>query len=76
MRFLLVSGAPLREPVARYGPFVMNTFDEIRQALLDLQAGTFVYGGIRSRTQPLGTTCAQRPADDAHILCMRTLCQG
>ncbi|HJS21052.1 MAG TPA: pirin family protein [Steroidobacteraceae bacterium] len=38
-RFILVAGKPLREPVARYGPFVMNTESEIRQALLDLQAG-------------------------------------
>lgn len=42
VRFLLVSGAPLNEPVARYGPFVMNTREEILQALLDLQNGTFV----------------------------------
>ena len=41
-RFLLISGQPLHEPVARYGPFVMNTEDEIRQALIDLQNGTFV----------------------------------
>ncbi len=38
-RFILVAGQPLQEPVARYGPFVMNTEAEIRQALLDLQAG-------------------------------------
>jgi redox-sensitive bicupin YhaK (pirin superfamily) len=38
-RFIVVAGRPLREPVARYGPFVMNTEAEIRQALLDLQAG-------------------------------------
>jgi redox-sensitive bicupin YhaK (pirin superfamily) len=38
-RFIVVAGQPLREPVARYGPFVMNTEAEIRQALLDLQAG-------------------------------------
>lgn len=38
-RFILVAGRPLREPVARYGPFVMNTEAEIRQAILDLQAG-------------------------------------
>jgi redox-sensitive bicupin YhaK (pirin superfamily) len=41
-RFLLVSGKPLGEPIARYGPFVMNTKEEIRQALRDLQNGTFV----------------------------------
>lgn len=40
--FLLVSGAPLGEPIARYGPFVMNTQEEIAQALRDLRAGTFV----------------------------------
>ena len=42
LRFLLVSGAPLGEPIARYGPFVMNTREEILQALEDLQNGTFV----------------------------------
>jgi quercetin 2,3-dioxygenase len=41
-RFLLVSGKPLYEPIARYGPFVMNTREEIEQALRDLQNGTFV----------------------------------
>jgi quercetin 2,3-dioxygenase len=41
-RFLLVSGLPLGEPIARYGPFVMNTRQEIEQALRDLQNGTFV----------------------------------
>ena len=41
-RFLLVSGKPLHEPVARYGPFVMNTRVEIEQALRDLRQGTFV----------------------------------
>jgi len=42
MRFLLVSGKPLYEPIARYGPFVMNTREEIEQALRDLHDGTFV----------------------------------
>ncbi len=42
VRFLLISGKPLGEPVARYGPFVMNTPEEIQQALLDLRNGTFV----------------------------------
>ncbi len=41
-RFLLVSGNPLGEPIARYGPFVMNTEEEIRQALHDLRDGTFI----------------------------------
>ena len=43
VRFLLVSGAPLNEQIARYGPFVMNTREEIQQALRDLQEGTFVW---------------------------------
>ena len=42
VRFLLISGKPLHEPIARYGPFVMNTEAEIEQALLDLRRGTFV----------------------------------
>jgi quercetin 2,3-dioxygenase len=41
VRFLLVSGQPLREPVARYGPFVMNTREEIEQTLRELEQGTF-----------------------------------
>ena len=41
-RLLLVSGKPLHEPIARYGPFVMNTREEIEQALRDLRQGTFV----------------------------------
>jgi redox-sensitive bicupin YhaK (pirin superfamily) len=42
VRFLLVSGKPLNEPIARYGPFVMNTQDEIKQTLYELRMGTFV----------------------------------
>jgi quercetin 2,3-dioxygenase len=45
VRFLLVSGKPLNEPIARYGPFVMNTRGEIEQALRDLREGTFVWSG-------------------------------
>lgn len=45
VRFLLVSGKPLNEPIARYGPFVMNTREEIEQALQDLRQGTFVWSG-------------------------------
>jgi len=40
--FLLVMGKPIGEPIARYGPFVMNTREEIMQALHDLENGTFV----------------------------------
>lgn len=40
-RFLLVAGKPLHEPVARGGPFVMNTADEVRQAFSDYQRGDF-----------------------------------
>ena len=42
IRFLLVSGKPLEEPVAWRGPIVMNTPEELRQAYADLRAGTFI----------------------------------
>jgi redox-sensitive bicupin YhaK (pirin superfamily) len=41
-RFLLAAARPLHEPIARYGPFVMNTRAEIEQALEDLRAGHFI----------------------------------
>ena len=40
-RALLIAGKPLGEPIAQYGPFVMNTNDEIRQAVRDYQSGKF-----------------------------------
>jgi redox-sensitive bicupin YhaK (pirin superfamily) len=42
IRFLLVSGKPIEEPVAWYGPMVMNTNEEIQQALAELREGTFI----------------------------------
>jgi quercetin 2,3-dioxygenase len=41
-RFMLMAGAPFKEPIVPYGPFVMNTVEEIQQALTDLRSGTFV----------------------------------
>ncbi|HZS10704.1 MAG TPA: pirin-like C-terminal cupin domain-containing protein, partial [Nitrospirales bacterium] len=42
IRFLLVSGQPLEEPVAWYGPIVMNTQDQLQQAMRELQDGSFI----------------------------------
>jgi redox-sensitive bicupin YhaK (pirin superfamily) len=42
VRFLLVSGKPLKEPVAWYGPIVLNTQAELQQAVSELRAGTFI----------------------------------
>ncbi len=42
VRFLLVSGKPLRESIAWYGPIVMNTQEELRRAFQEYQDGTFV----------------------------------
>jgi redox-sensitive bicupin YhaK (pirin superfamily) len=41
VRFLLMSGKPSYEPIFRYGPFVMNTREEIEQTLRELRAGVF-----------------------------------
>ena len=45
MRFLLVSGKPIEEPVAWYGPIVMNTQAQLRQAMAELEDGTFIKHG-------------------------------
>ena len=42
VRFLLISGAPIDEPVAWHGPIVMNSQDELRQAMRDLRNNTFI----------------------------------
>jgi redox-sensitive bicupin YhaK (pirin superfamily) len=41
VRFMLIGGAPFGEPIAPYGPFVMNTMEEIQQTLVELRNGTF-----------------------------------
>ena len=38
-RALLIAGKPLHEPIAQYGPFVMNTQEEVKQAVQDFQSG-------------------------------------
>jgi redox-sensitive bicupin YhaK (pirin superfamily) len=47
IRFLLVSGKPLEEPVAWYGPIVMNTQEQLREAFTELREGTFLKEGAR-----------------------------
>jgi redox-sensitive bicupin YhaK (pirin superfamily) len=42
VQFMLIAGAPFKEPIVPYGPFVMNTVEEIQQAISDLRNGTFV----------------------------------
>ena len=42
IRFLLVSGKPIEESVAWYGPIVMNTQEQLRQAMAELHTGTFI----------------------------------
>ncbi|ODN70535.1 hypothetical protein A6302_02137 [Methylobrevis pamukkalensis] len=49
IRFLLISGAPLKEPVAWYGPIVMNTREELQQAVAELRGGTFIKEGAGFR---------------------------
>ena len=49
VRFLLVSGKPIREPVAWYGPIVMNTQEELRVAFDELDRGTFIKTGQGTR---------------------------
>lgn len=55
-RFLLLAGKPLREPLARYGPFVMTTRDELLAAFSDYQSGNFgkIPATFKSRTQHRG----------------------
>ena len=52
-RVLLLAGKPLREPVVQYGPFVMNTREEIEQAIADYQSGAFARGAVARLNYPL-----------------------
>jgi redox-sensitive bicupin YhaK (pirin superfamily) len=42
VRFMLIAGVPFREPIVPYGPFVMNTIEEIQETLRELRNGTFI----------------------------------
>jgi len=56
VRFLLISGKPLQEPVAWYGPIVMNTQEQLRQAFQELEQGTFLRtGGGNSPSAPISS---------------------
>ncbi len=50
-RFLLVTGRPIGEPIAQHGPFVMNTMDEIKQAINDYQRGQLVRDNAASQNR-------------------------
>jgi redox-sensitive bicupin YhaK (pirin superfamily) len=52
IRFLLVTGKPIEEPVAWYGPIVMNTEAELRRAYEELREGTFIKDGGAPATSP------------------------
>jgi redox-sensitive bicupin YhaK (pirin superfamily) len=45
IRFLLISGRPIEEPVAWHGPIVMNTKEELQRAIAELRNGTFIKSG-------------------------------
>jgi len=63
VRFLLISGKPLGEPVARYGPFVMNTRAEIEAALKDLRSDTFIWRDDPAWARERG----MRPVDEGPL---------
>ncbi len=51
VRFVLIAGAPFNEPIAPYGPFVMNTREEIMEAFNDLRNDTFIWNENDPRFQ-------------------------
>ena len=42
VRFMLIAGAPFKEAIVPYGPFVMNTIEEVQETLKELRNGTFI----------------------------------
>lgn len=54
IRFLLVSGKPLQEPAAWYRPIAMNTQEQLREAFRDLEKGTFLKAGGKSKAEGRG----------------------
>ena len=67
VRFLLVSGKPLNEPVAWYGPIVMNTQQELETAFQEFRQGAFIkQGSALSPTGLPGAPRAVRPHNDPH----------
>jgi len=64
IRFLLVSGKPLQEPVAWYGPIVMNTQEQLQEAFTELREGTFLK---RARPAP---TLSQNAGSSRRVCCL------
>src|SRR3546814_17917989 len=59
-RLVLVAGRPLREPVPRHGPFVMNTREELMQAFVDFPEGRFSARCLQERTAARSFTAKAR----------------
>ena len=70
IRFLLISGQPLEEPVAWYGPIVMNTQADLQQAVSELRNGTFIKPKRRcrpGRPWPARSSCRGCPPSGGEL---------